>query len=158
MVSQIREMLSNYKWIFYYLLGTIRAKRSHNHPSKKLNKNSVFTPNHWSVDSMEQLSSSEIESKLLGSKLRNWMLQSNSALYSSYKEIFGVSKDENMESPENQCKSVGCGKTMFIYFLNLELLYYDFFLLFHCFLTIKIKCIYLASNSFYFLLLILLLK
>lgn len=72
---------------------------------------------------MEQFTSSEIESKLLGSKLRNWMLQSNSGLYSSYNEILGVSKDENKESPDSQCKSVGCGKNMFFKF---QLFYYDF--------------------------------
>ncbi|KAG8197319.1 hypothetical protein JTE90_013446 [Oedothorax gibbosus] len=84
-----------------------RIKRSHNHSSKKLNKNSVFLPNHWSSDNTEQLTTSEIESKLLGSKLRNWMLQSSPGYY-SYNEILGVSKDENMNSPNSQTKSVGC--------------------------------------------------
>lgn len=74
----------------------------------------MFSPNNWSAENMEQLTSSEIESKLLGSKLRNWMLQSNSELYASYNEIMGVSKDENRDSPDSQCKSVGCGKNFFL--------------------------------------------
>ncbi|XP_055926563.1 transmembrane protein 131-like isoform X3 [Argiope bruennichi] len=89
-------------------ISSSKSKRTPNcHPFVKRSSKHSFGQNSWNFENGELFGSSDVESNLLGSKLRHWMLQSSPNCCTSFSDSAGVYKNENRSFCNSHCKFAG---------------------------------------------------